>query len=1020
MLKLKVVTVVTIILSIGIQMKGQDTTTVQINVNMSIAALYGSFNPVTEFVDIAGTMNNWGATIIKCSDTDKDHIYTVTFHGQTVGTVYAYKFRFNGIWDGREEFPGVGNDRKYTVKSGVNIENVWFNGIEPSKPTAKFSSSLSEINKGQSILFKDNTVGYATQWKWTFEGGVPSVSTERNPLVEYDSRGTYKVIFIASNVAGADTVEKTAYVIVSGRTQTVTFNVNMSYVIKTGNFNPTQDSVLIYGSFNNWSKGIKLTDDDNNEIFTASVGGINTEAQIKYLFQINDSTGNTDTSVYVVQTSNNQLSQWYKKILPPYPYADFYVSTTKPIVGEVLQFRANPSGGTPTSYSWTFEGGAPATSTVQNPVVTYNTTGPHAVTLNVKNASGETNITKQALINVSTIDNALGWWNDQVFYQIYPRSFKDNDGDGIGDFKGLMSKLDYLNDGDPRTSTDLGVTALYIMPVHDCTNPQYGGYEVTDYKSITKDYGTLDDFNNLVTEAHARGMKVILDMVFNHSSYQNTWFLEASKGNNSKYEDYYVWNNTDLQWNWKKNNTPHTNPKVNYYWAHFGAAIPDLNYNNPSVKNAIKDISQYWLAKNIDGFRIDAPMYLFENKTTEQNLPETYAYWREWSSAIKKVNPNAFVVGETWLLGDIPSAAKYTYQGFDIGFEMNIAYGIEDALNYEKKSYIQTPTVNSLKTFPFLQFGVLASNHDLFNRVNPNGYIALRIKDRLKNNKDAKAKTAAGLVLTSPGVPFLYYGDEVGASGGYARLPMQWENISNAGFTSGTPWTKIASDYATYNVNSEVEDSTSYINIYKKLIEIRTNEVALKRGSYTPLETNNASVYGFIREYNNDKILVVVNLAAKDLDTVKVWVEKSGIPAKTYGALDLISNQAGANITVEENGKIARWMPYPLLKANSTHIFKLRNELIINSLGKSENNLKMKLAYKNNCLLMSVSGLQPNEEVSLHVYNLQGIDLFQSHLKATAAGTLEYSTVMNNLKSNLYMVKVYSKSGTINRKFIVK
>lgn len=389
-----------------------------------------------------------------------------------------------------------------------------------------------------------------------------------------------------------------------------------------------------------------------------------------------------------------------------------------------------------------------------------------------------------------------------------------------------------------------------------------------------------------------------------------------------------MWRSDNPGSNWRTNSIAHSNPVFNNYWGKFGVKTPDLNFNEVSVRNTVKDISSYWLGRGVDGFRLDAPMFLYETgaATTDaqqQNLPATYAYWRDWRSHVKATNPNAFSVGETWLLGDVPSAAKYVYQGFDVGFQFDIAFGIEDALNKENKLSLQTPVEQSMQYYPFLQFGIFASNHDLYAR-NSGNINALRLKDRLTNNKDAKAKVAAAFVLTGPGVPFLYYGDEVGAGGGFARTPMQWDGTANAGFTTGTPWLAVGGDYATYNVASEQNDSASFLGLYKQLIGLRKAQPALRRGDYTTLTTSSNAVYAYARTYNNETIFVVLNTAASAQNNVAFSVAVPALTAGTYAADNLLAGQTAGTITVG-NGGTAQWVPYATIPANGFYVLKLRH-----------------------------------------------------------------------------------------------
>ena len=714
----------------------------------------------------------------------------------------------------------------------------------------------------------------------------------------------------------------------------VTFNVNMQYLIRQGSFMVGTDQVLVAGSFS--GTGVVLTDPDGDNIYSGTVSGQPEDQQLTYNYRYTHAGATVSETVaarpYVVQATSlaNVLTDWFNDQPPPYPYAKFFVSAQQVIPGEVVRFNDSSEGGAATAWSWTFAGGSPAASTAQNPTVVWTTPGTYAATLTATNASGST--TSQALvITVTTVDAALGWWNDAVFYEIYPRSFFDTNGNGIGDFAGLTGKLNYLNDGDPTTTTDLGVTALYLMPIHPASNSYLGGYEVIDYKGVNYEYGTSIDFTTLVTAAHARGIKVILDMVFNHSSYQHPWFTTAAASTGSQYDNYYVFRSTNPGGAWHPNPVGHNNQNFNYFYGYFGATTPDLNYYNASVRNTVKDISSYWLGRNVDGFRLDAPLFLYEtgDATTDaqqRNLPATYAYWRTWRAHVKAANPQAFSVGETWLLGNVPDMAKYVYQGFDVGFQFDIAFGLEDALNKENKLFLQNPVEQSLTYYPYLQFGVFASNHDLYLRSSGNT-TPLRIKDRLSSTaKDAKAKLAAAWVLTAPGVPFLYYGDEVGISSTYARSPMQWDATANAGFTAGMPWAPVGSDYATYNVASEQNDATSILSAHRSLIALRKAQVALRRGDYATVATTVPGVYAFVRTYNAEAILVILNFSSLGQRNVALALAGSGIAGGTYALDDLLVSTAAATppVTVGSDGSFAGYVPNALLPANSYTVLKLR------------------------------------------------------------------------------------------------
>ncbi|WP_310396723.1 alpha-amylase family glycosyl hydrolase [Hymenobacter sp.] len=720
----------------------------------------------------------------------------------------------------------------------------------------------------------------------------------------------------------------------------VVFNVNLQYRIQQGQFTAGTDEVRVLGSFS--GTGIVLTDPDGDRTYSATVPNAGAaDAQLTYNYRITQGGTPTNETVaarkYVVQPTNaaNVLTDWFNDQLPPYPYARFFASTTKAIPGEVVRFNDSSEGGAATGWSWTFQGGNPATSSAQNPTSTWGAPGTYTVNLTATNASGST-VAKTLTVTVTTVDAALGWWNDAVFYQIYPRSYFDTNGNGIGDLPGMTQKLDYLNDGNAATTTDLGVTALYVMPVHDASEPFFGGYQVKDYKSIIGEIGTQADFDQFVAAAHARGMKVILDMVFNHSSDEHPWFQSSRQGAGGKYDDYYVFRATNPGSAWRTNAVGHSDANFNNYWGKYGTKTPDLNFNSRSVRNTIKDVSSYWLGRGVDGFRLDAPMFLYErgdavSLSDQRSLPATYAYWREWRNHIKAANPDAFSVGETWLfdpnspvVSTAAEASKYVYQGFDIGFQFDIAYGMQYALNSESKAALQTPVEESMAFYPFLQFGTFVSNHDLY--LAGGNYKALRLKARLTNNQDAKLKVAAAWLLTAPGVPFVYYGDEVGGGGNnaYARDPMRWTNGANGGFTTGNPW-EPAGDFAAYNVQSQQGVAGSFLTLYKDLIRIRKAEASLRRGGYKSVSTTSNGVYAYMRTYGSEVTFVVLNLAAAAQNNVALSVSGTAIPGGSYGLNNLLNAAQTAGAVTVSGGNISGWVPFASIPANGFYVLKLNN-----------------------------------------------------------------------------------------------
>ncbi|HSN87979.1 MAG TPA: alpha-amylase family glycosyl hydrolase, partial [Thermoanaerobaculia bacterium] len=251
------------------------------------------------------------------------------------------------------------------------------------------------------------------------------------------------------------------------------------------------------------------------------------------------------------------------------------------------------------------------------------------------------------------------WARGAVFYEVFVRSFQDSNGDGIGDLPGLISRLDYLNDGNPATDTDLGVDALWLMPVFN--SPSYHGYDTVDYESIEPDYGTTADFQRLLDEAHRRGIRVIVDLVVNHSSAQHPWFIESSASPRSSYRDWYVWRADNPGWKqpWGGSNDTWHEKNGAFYYGVFWGGMPDLNYFTPAVREEMKRIAALWLRRGVDGFRLDATRHLFANGPGEgqNDQPETHVYLKEFSEHVRKASPHAVLVGENWT--QTPIIARY-------------------------------------------------------------------------------------------------------------------------------------------------------------------------------------------------------------------------------------------------------------------------------------------------------------------------------------------------------------------------
>lgn len=461
---------------------------------------------------------------------------------------------------------------------------------------------------------------------------------------------------------------------------------------------------------------------------------------------------------------------------------------------------------------------------------------------------------------------ASEWARSAVFYEVFVRSFFDSDGDGNGDLKGLVAKLDYLNDGDPRTTGDLGVDALWLMPVFK--SPSYHGYDTTDYETINRDYGTNEDFARLCAEAHRRGMKVILDLVLNHTSWQHPWFLLSSSRNPGRYHDWYVWRADDPGWTRPWDSAPawHCLPDQpgRCYYGLFWGGMPDLDLRNPEVREELKWIAKLWLDRGADGFRLDAIRHLVETgpgPAGQNDTDETHAVLREFAAYVRSVRPDAFLVGEAWTedtsgfvryFGD-PSNAP---DGGEIPalFDFSLSTAILDGLRAGSAQPVAARLEEIGRAFPPGAIDApFLTNHD-----------QLRIATQLDGDP-ARLRTAAAILLTLPGAPFVYYGEELGlrqprnSDDEFKRTPMPWSAGPNAGFTAGKPWQRPAKGYETANVEAEARDPGSLLSRYRTLIRLRHASESLRTGALELLPAA-GGVLAFLRKGARETTLVVHNL----------------------------------------------------------------------------------------------------------------------------------------------------------------
>jgi alpha-glucosidase len=483
------------------------------------------------------------------------------------------------------------------------------------------------------------------------------------------------------------------------------------------------------------------------------------------------------------------------------------------------------------------------------------------------------------------------WWQHAVFYEIYPRSFADSNNDGVGDLKGIASKLDYLK--------DLGIDAIWISPCFPSPQVDFG-YDVSDYEDIDPMYGTLADFDHLASEAKKRDIHIILDFVVNHTSDQHKWFIDSKSSKSSKYRDWYIWRDGKGPGQ-PPNNWVSTfggsawkfDPKTNQYYYHFFyAEQPDLNWRNPAVKDAMFDVTRFWYKRGVSGFRLDAVDTLFEDPNLQDNpiaKPGKNAFGdpfeqNKYDSKLPEVHDvlrglrqvadehNAVLIGETWT-ADVAELNQYYGKGNnELQLPMDFLFTMINKLSpadFRK----QIAAVDGASGWPTF----VISNHDI-----------VRSSDRYGDGKhnDEIAKLMGALYLTLRGTPIMYYGEEIGMKTtpptrqedvkdpigrtGWPkekgrdgeRTPMQWDSSANAGFSTAKPWLPVPPTYKTHNVADESKDPNSVLEFYKRVLKLRRSNQALLDGSYTAINENDANVLSYLRSYKGQTVVVALNMSS--------------------------------------------------------------------------------------------------------------------------------------------------------------
>jgi maltose alpha-D-glucosyltransferase/alpha-amylase len=509
------------------------------------------------------------------------------------------------------------------------------------------------------------------------------------------------------------------------------------------------------------------------------------------------------------------------------------------------------------------------------------------------------------------------WYKDAVIYQLHVRTFCDSNGDGIGDFAGLTQRLDYLQ--------ELGITAIWLLPFYP-SPLRDDGYDIADYRSVHAGYGSLEDFKEFLTAAHDRGIRVIIEMVLNHTSDQHPWFREARSSRENPKRDWYVWSETDARYqgvpivfvdtetsNWAWDAT-----SKSYYWHRFFSHQPDLNFDNPAVFEAVWEVMKFWLELGVDGFRLDAVAFLVEREGTLcENLPETHAIIREIRKRLEMSYPGTMLLAEA---NQWPADVR-AYFGdsdeFHAAFHFPLMPRMFMAVKLEDRKPIieilgQTPEIpDSCQWFIFLR------NHDeltleMVTDVERDYMYDEYAKDKtmrinrgirrrlapMMNNDRRRVELLNGLLMSMPGTPIVYYGDEIGMGDNIylgdrngVRTPMQWNSRMNAGFSLADPerlYAPVISNdvygYKAINVEAQERFEHSLLRWMKSLIQVRNALRVFGRGTIHFLHPANHRVLAYIREHGEEIVLVVNNLSssaqAVELDVQRY---KGYVPIEMFG-----------------------------------------------------------------------------------------------------------------------------------------
>ena len=509
------------------------------------------------------------------------------------------------------------------------------------------------------------------------------------------------------------------------------------------------------------------------------------------------------------------------------------------------------------------------------------------------------------------------WYKDSIIYQLHVRTFYDSNGDGIGDFRGLQQRLDYLK--------DLGVNTIWLLPFYP-SPLRDDGYDIADYCSVHTSYGVLEDFKSCLAAAHERGIRVIIELVLNHTSDQHPWFQEARSSRDNPKRDWYVWSDTDDRYrnariiflDTELSNWAWDPISKSYYWHRFFSHQPDLNFDNPGVREALWQVMKFWLETGVDGFRLDAVPYLVEREGTScENLPETHEILRDLRRRLDEAYPGKMLLAEAnqW------PADVCAYFGQGDEFHMAFHFPLMPRMFMALKLEDRKPIIDILQRTPQIpdvcQWCIFLRNHDeltlemvtdverdyMYDEYarDKAARINLGIRRRLApliDNDRRRIELLNGLLMSLPGTPIIYYGDEIGMGDNLylgdrngVRTPMQWNGHWNGGFSTADPeqlYSPLISNplygYQAINVDSQLRSEHSLLSWMRKLIQVRRSSPVFSRGTIEFLQPTNHRALAYVREFGNERVLVVNNLAnsaqAVELDLRKY---KGSIPIEMSG-----------------------------------------------------------------------------------------------------------------------------------------